>query len=108
MDKCNIEIKNLKERQKILIRILGIFHNICEENNLIYNIFGGTMLGAVRHKGIIPWDDDIDVTMPRQDYNRFIDLIREKYKGKFVIHSYPDKNYIYPYAKFGLVGTVLT
>lgn len=107
MNSPSIEIISLEDKQKLLIKLLELFHSICEENGLVYNIFGGTMLGAVRHKGIIPWDDDIDVTMPRPDYNRFISLIRGKYKGQFVIHTYPDKNYIYPYAKFGLFGTLL-
>lgn len=102
-----IEITNLKEKQTLLIQILKQFHDICEQNGLVYNIFGGTMLGAVRHKGIIPWDDDIDITMPRSDYNRFIMLIKEEYSQILNIHVYPDENYIYPYAKLGMKGTIL-
>lgn len=102
-----IEITDLKIRQKLLLELLRQFHNICEEQGLIYNIFGGTMLGAVRHSGFIPWDDDIDVTMPRPDYEKFIKLINEKYSNEFDLYAYPKENYIYPYAKLGMKGTIL-
>ncbi|MCI8692819.1 MAG: LicD family protein, partial [Lachnospiraceae bacterium] len=57
--------------------------------------------------GIIPWDDDIDVTMPRKDYKLFLDIVRNEYSDSYVVHSWPDKNYIYPYAKFGFRDSVL-
>lgn len=106
MQKDYYEVTNIKEKQKILLFLFKNIHDICEKNKLVYNAFGGTMLGAVRHKGFIPWDDDIDITMPRKDYYKFINIVREQYKDLFVLHSYPDKNYIYPYAKFGLVGSI--
>ena len=102
-----IEITDTRQKQTLLIKLLEQFHELCEVNGLIYNIFGGTMLGAVRHHGIIPWDDDIDVTMPRKDYIQFIALVKNKYSNKFNIHVYPDEGYIYPYAKFGMKDTVL-
>lgn len=107
MGKKYIEIKDLKAKQKLLLVLLSQFHDFCEDNGLIYNIFGGTMLGAVRHKGIIPWDDDIDVTMPRPDYDMFLKLMREHKSDNFELYAYPMKNYIYPYAKLGMKDTVL-
>lgn len=62
--------------QKHLLLMLKQFHEVCVANNLTYFIVGGTLLGAVRHKGFIPWDDDIDVAMPRDDYNK----LKENYE----------------------------
>lgn len=102
-----IEVHSLEVKQRLLLELMRRFHTLCEENHLVYNIFGGTMLGAVRHGGFIPWDDDIDVTMPRPDYEKMVALVREKYSDSLTLHAYPDKNYIYPYAKIGMKGTVL-
>lgn len=60
------------EMQKIQLDILDDIHQFCITNNIRYSLAYGTLLGAVRHKGYIPWDDDIDLIMPREDYERFI------------------------------------
>ncbi len=64
----------LRKLQQLEIEQLCVFAEICDKYNLRYYLVGGTLLGAVRHKGFIPWDDDIDVAMPRVDYNRFLDI----------------------------------
>ena len=62
----------LRDLQQESLKILKDIHQFCIDNEIKYTLQGGTLLGAVRHKGFIPWDDDIDITMPRPDYERFI------------------------------------
>lgn len=102
-----VEVSDIEQIKKCLVYMMGEFHKICEDNHLIYNVFGGTMLGAVRHKGMIPWDDDIDVTMPRNDYNRLKKVVAEKYFASFRVQAFPDKNHAYPFAKFILNDSIL-
>lgn len=64
--------------QKALLEVLVCFHRFCEDSRLRYYAFAGTALGAVRHKGFIPWDDDLDVAMPRPDYERFLVLAEQE------------------------------
>lgn len=61
----------LNELKRIEFQLLMQFKKVCDNNNYNYSLLAGTLLGAVRHKGFIPWDDDIDVMMPRNDYNKF-------------------------------------
>ena len=76
--KSDIEIIQSK-----IIELLRLFIDVCENNNLTYYALGGTLLGAVRHKGFIPWDDDIDLGMPRADYERFKQIASERFNGRY-------------------------
>lgn len=67
----------IRQFQMKLLEIFKYFKKVCEDNGLTYWCGGGTMLGAVRHKGFIPWDDDLDVFMPRKDYERFYQIWRD-------------------------------
>ncbi len=75
------KIEKIEEIQKIAYDIFLKFVNFCERNNLRYCLSGGTLLGAIRHNGFIPWDDDIDIIMPRPDYMKFLKLLQEKEKN---------------------------
>lgn len=63
---------SLREQQLISLDILRYFDKICRENRIKYSLGGGTLIGAVRHQGFIPWDDDVDVYMHRDDYEKFV------------------------------------
>lgn len=78
----------LRKLQLIELNILKLFAKICEENSLRYFLIGGTMLGAVRHEGFIPWDDDVDIGMPRSDYEKFLCIVQEKLPEHFSLLNY--------------------
>ncbi len=83
------------------IEILNYVVDICEKNNLKYHLDFGTLLGAVRHKGFIPWDDDIDISMPRCDYDKFIKIcaLMNSNSDFFLQTSDTDSNYYQFFAK---------
>lgn len=96
-----------EQMKKIQIDILDDVAKFCEENNIKYWIDAGTLLGAIRHKGYIPWDDDIDLGMLREEYDKFIKLYNlknSKYKLKCIEL---DKTYEYPYGKVIDTDTIL-
>lgn len=91
------DIKKLKE---IELEIFRHFIEICNENSLRYFVVGGTALGSVRHKGFIPWDDDIDVALPRGDYEKFLSIAQSSLPENMFLQTYiTDKNYPNPFAK---------
>lgn len=109
--KCNMEEHkymnrverkiDLKEHQQIMFQILCDYADFCDKHNLKYYLDAGTLLGAVRHKGFIPWDNDIDVCMMRPDYDRFITLIKggEQINDHLVLEI-PDET-MYTFLKIG-------
>ena len=76
----NTENKNLQKLQQTNLEMIKLFIQICEKYDLQYFALGGTLLGAVRHHGFIPWDDDVDLGMPRPDYEKFLKVAPEELK----------------------------
>lgn len=100
---------DLKQLQQKILGNLSVVHEVCEKHNLRYYLWAGTMLGAVRHKGFIPWDDDIDIAMPRKDYEALIAHAKEWLPVPYEIVSYETDrdNYPLPFAKLQDASTTL-
>lgn len=97
---------DLPELKEILLSLMDEIHEICEKRNLRYYLAGGTLIGAVRHNGFIPWDDDIDIYMPRPDYDEFMQIYPNEGKNVLYEHS-NNENYKYPFAKLCKKNTLL-
>lgn len=88
----------LRKHQLVMLDLLKHFDAVCKEHNIKYWLSSGTCLGAVRHGGFIPWDDDLDVEMLREDYLKFEKVFQET--DKYVLQTYKtDPYYVVPYAK---------
>ena len=103
-----IEGDLLEECQKIVLEIADDVAAVCEANGINYTLGGGTALGAVRHQGMIPWDDDIDLNLFRGDYDRFLRAFGERFGDRYWIHT-PEKtkNYGLLFIQIRKKGTVM-
>ena len=104
-DYGQIDEKKLKKLHEVEKEILDKVANICYKNNINFQLTGGTLLGAVRHKGFIPWDDDIDITMFRKDYDKltydkFLNIAPKELGDNYYLQCYEtDENCYFPFAK---------
>lgn len=95
-------INEINELRQIQLDILNHVNKFCKENNIRYFLAGGTLLGAIRHKGYIPWDDDIDIMMPRKDYEQFKNIYLKKTNTNYKLYHYSvERKYNYPFIKIG-------
>lgn len=90
-----------KEKQKeLMIGVLKYFDQICRDNGIKYSLIGGSLIGAVRHKGIIPWDDDIDVILSKDNYDKIIKLLKENNDSRYqLLDNSASKDYFFPFPK---------
>lgn len=99
--------ETLRKVQLAMLDILKEIKRVCDENDIKYFLDSGTLLGAVRHGGFIPWDDDIDISMHRSEYNKFLKIAPEKLKPQFFLQTWDsDPGYPYPFAKVRKIGTI--
>ena len=100
-ERYNPEGSKLRRDQLELLRMLQHVADICQEHNIKWWLSSGTLLGAARHKGFIPWDDDIDIVMLRKDYRRLERILRKEHSKEFVLHSMrSDVEYVNCFAKY--------
>lgn len=96
----------LEQHQQILYEILYFVDDFCKANDIPYFLVGGTLLGAVRHQGIIPWDDDVDIAMTRENYVRFIEVFRRSSKEGYELYDFEQTpNYYVPFLKLARTDT---
>ena len=96
----------LQHLKDVELLIFKDFKKICEENDLKYYLWFGTEIGAVRHQGFIPWDDDIDIAMFREDYEKFLKIMEEKSCEKYtVLDSRYNEDYFFQFGRLSLNGT---
>lgn len=109
-NESDYEDLNLRDAQMLMVDILKDVHNICEKHGLKYFLDAGTLLGAVRHKGFIPWDDDMDIGMLREDYERFLEIAKKELPEHLFLQTFEtdDKYDIYQVpCKIRYNGTIL-
>lgn len=99
--------ETLKKLHNVEIEILDEIVAICEKHNLKYYLIGGTLLGAVRHGGFIPWDDDLDIGMPREDYEEFLKIASKELDNQYMIdNKNTNKKYYLNFTKIRKRNTV--
>lgn len=96
----------LREVQQKELQILLEIDRICRKHSLTYYLIGGSALGALRHGGFIPWDDDVDIAMPRDDYGRFLEVCSTELSDAYFLQTHATQpNYPYPFTLVNLNNT---
>lgn len=102
-----MEQEVLDKLHRKMFEIYQEVSRICDQHGLTYFVVGGTLLGAAVHKGYIPWDDDFDIAMPRDDYDKFVGTYAKELSSKYFLHhTTTDENYWLPFAKVRINNTV--
>jgi len=96
-----------EENKTIVIELLDYFDRVCRENKIDYSLGGGTLLGAVRHGGFIPWDDDGDIIVTRKNYEKLKEVFKEDQDSRFGFMCENDEGYYYAFSKLYDKRTIL-
>lgn len=100
-EKYSPEGSTLRQYQYKMLDEVRFIDRICKENNITYFLCAGSALGAARHGGFIPWDDDMDIALYEKDFKKLIKILEDLDDDKYVLHSQrSDFNYIFPFPKF--------
>ena len=93
--------QTLHQLWSVEIEMLDAFDTVCKKYGLRYSLAYGTLLGAVRHKGFIPWDDDLDIMMPREDYQRLFEIWSKEVDSEYFLQDYTTdtEDYVNSFAK---------
>ena len=92
-------IIELDEQKEIMLDMMDFIDYFCKEKNIKYFLYGGSLIGAIRHKGYIPWDDDIDICMMREDYDKFLAIFEDPNNRYCLISPANNRDYYLPTAK---------
>ena len=97
-NKDDYEDLSLRDAQMIMVDILKNVHELCDKHGIKYFLDAGTLIGAVRHKGFIPWDDDVDIGMPREEYNKFLEIAKKELPKHLFLQTFETDEYynVYP------------
>lgn len=103
-----IDSKTLVKLHHVELEILNEIDKICKNNNIEYFLIGGTLLGAIRHKGFIPWDDDLDIAMTRDNYEKFINIAIDELDNKYFLENYKtNPDCYFPFTKIRKNNTIM-
>lgn len=107
-ERYNPDGSTLRRQQMRMLEMLQYVDSVCTKHNIRYWLCGGTLLGAVRHGGFIPWDDDLDIAMLKEDYKKFVKVMENEKSDNYVLQTHnSDPNYYFPFAKLRDVHTYL-
>jgi len=97
-NKDEYEDLSLRDAQMLMVDVLKAVHELCEKHGIKYFLDAGTLIGAVRHKGFIPWDDDVDIGMPREEYNKFLEIAPKELPKHLFLQTFETDEYynVYP------------